>query len=490
MASPIGHGLTGIAIYIAAQPGKTPRLALPGLAVSAVLACLMDGDFLVGFIMDKSYHHGHVHSLGFALAAAGILAMIWRPGQISRGRGFLLYFALIGSHALIDTVTMDTSFPFGTMLFWPLTDTYYISPFPLFLDVWRGSVEIVFGYHNVAVAFRELAFSGLLLLIVFSIKSYPGKWVVSAGGVALISGLIAVVFHQPLAEAATKQLEQFYGEVSVDTHAPPVKGVRGILFSGNRSGNEDIVLIQPDSGEMKYLTTDPADDVWPVWSADGSRILFQSNRSGSWGIYEMNSDGTGVRTVVDFPGEEESPWYSQDGKSLIFQSNREGKYELYTMAFDGTGLKKLVDRESHMDILASVSPADGTVAFTSRSKLIPGWHIYTVPFNGGELKRVSPQHGCRAKWSPDGKYLAYVSKGDGDSSDIWIFESGGYRLHRVTRTSDYCYDPCWSPDGQKICFVRGRDAKSGWDLWIVGVNGDGLRPLTFEGAGDRYPHWR
>src|SRR5262249_1415387 len=53
------------------------------------------------------------------------------------------------------------------------------------------------------------------------------------------------------------------------------------------SGNMDLWMIEVARGIATRLTTDPADDEWPVWSPDGTRIAFDSNRKGAFDLYQM-----------------------------------------------------------------------------------------------------------------------------------------------------------------------------------------------------------
>src|SRR5205085_11637093 len=69
-----------------------------------------------------------------------------------------------------------------------------------------------------------------------------------------------------------------------------------------------------------------------------------------------------------------------------------------------------------------------------------------------------------ARFSPDGKFIAFSSTRDG-SSAIWIKQlSGG---DPITNTRDKGRDFCslWSPDGQQIAFLSNRDGPIG--IWVM-----------------------
>jgi len=47
-----------------------------------------------------------------------------------------------------------------------------------------------------------------------------------------------------------------------------------------------------DGSDVQRLTFNPAADVEPAWSPDGSRIAWRSERDGNAEIYVMNADGS------------------------------------------------------------------------------------------------------------------------------------------------------------------------------------------------------
>lgn len=68
-----------------------------------------------------------------------------------------------------------------------------------------------------------------------------------------------------------------------------------------------------DGTGLRALTDDPAQDVLPAWSPDGTEIAFLSTRDGNEEIYVMNADGTGVRRLTDDPADDVDPAWSPSG---------------------------------------------------------------------------------------------------------------------------------------------------------------------------------
>ena len=118
---------------------------------------------------------------------------------------------------------------------------------------------------------------------------------------------------------------------------------RRFAFTSNRSGDNEIYIIDPDAGEQRYfrkdgtevstedynkllpflkgevitgvadplnVTNHPADDGAPVWSPDGSQIAFTSTRDDNGEIFVMNADGTNPINITNHPAGDGSPaWY-------------------------------------------------------------------------------------------------------------------------------------------------------------------------------------
>ena len=118
-----------------------------------------------------------------------------------------------------------------------------------------------------------------------------------------------------------------------------------IAFQSNRSGNNDIYLMNPDGQEVLQLTSHSATDAAPEWSPDGKRIAFQSNRSGNNDIWVMDADGGGLVQLTTDPRADAKPTWSPDGKRIAFHRDvlafGEVHAELFTMNADGSDVRML-----------------------------------------------------------------------------------------------------------------------------------------------------
>jgi TolB protein len=71
-----------------------------------------------------------------------------------------------------------------------------------------------------------------------------------------------------------------------------------------RDGNYEIYLMNIDGSNQKRLTTNNADDWYPSWSPDGTKIIYSSVKgySKEKDVYIMNKDGTFVKKIIPNSG--------------------------------------------------------------------------------------------------------------------------------------------------------------------------------------------
>ena len=92
---------------------------------------------------------------------------------------------------------------------------------------------------------------------------------------------------------------------------------RWLAYDSDRSGNADIYRVGVDGGEPVQVTTSPANDFGPSWSADDRRLLFHSNRDGHRELYSIGVDGSDEQQLTHERIELFQPLLSKDGKHLF-----------------------------------------------------------------------------------------------------------------------------------------------------------------------------
>ncbi|MFI5183746.1 MAG: S9 family peptidase [Vicinamibacteria bacterium] len=81
--------------------------------------------------------------------------------------------------------------------------------------------------------------------------------------------------------------------------------------------------------------------------------------------------------------------------------------------------------------------------------------VYMAPIGGGEAIRLttSPKDETRPRWSPDGRYLAFLSGREGKKKQVFLLPRAGGEAVRLTDYKASVSDLAWSPDATKLALV-------------------------------------
>jgi TolB protein len=72
-------------------------------------------------------------------------------------------------------------------------------------------------------------------------------------------------------------------------------------------------------------------------------------------------------------------------------------------------------------------------------------------------------------------------------NDIYIMDSDGGNVRRLTNHPAFDYDSPWSPDGRRIAFTSTRDGRS--QIYVMDADGGNVQRLTNSPADDWQPTW-
>ncbi len=244
---------------------------------------------------------------------------------------------------------------------------------------------------------------------------------------------------QPAAALRTSPLTSYAGLENYPAFSPDGQQV-AFSWVGERQDNTDVYVKPIGSGAARRLTTDPADDIQPVWSPDGRSIAFIRTR---WGA-------TDEIRLVPAPGGPERLL----GKIQTPQTDIPRPFLAWTP--DGRGLI-VPDRPSLADphVLVRLSVASGEKRFLTRPP----------PQSLGDSAPAV---------SPDGRTLAFIRCPSIAVCDVHLLElEPGFTAkgepRRLTSEGKQVYSPMWTAGGREIFYVRVSGNTP--SLWRVPVTG-------------------
>jgi len=236
----------------------------------------------------------------------------------------------------------------------------------------------------------------------------------------------------------------------------------------------DLYAVSRSGGSATQLTSGMALDLQPVYSPDGTRILFVSDRSGNENLWMVDADGTNPRPVTTERGDFhfDDPEWSPDGDYVLVRRNEAGSPNAGRQPWlihlsGGNGME--LDGEAqglgfrwgpngrHVYFRAN----EGAGATSLRGNGLPRpAQIMRLDRNTGDIAPITgvPSGAARPALSSNGEWMAYIADVDAMSGlrlrnlvtdeDDWLaFPIDREHLNRRTRFA-------FTPDGSSVVFVK------------------------------------
>jgi tricorn protease len=232
-------------------------------------------------------------------------------------------------------------------------------------------------------------------------------------------------------------------------------------YHGGRA--QDIWIYDLKADTAQRITDYPGTDNQPMWV--GGKIYFTSDREHTLNLYSYD---LASKKIVKLTNHDtyDVLWPSADAAAGRIVYENGGWIYLYDIA---AGKSAKVPIRVYSDVpqtlpywknvrgnieSADISPSGKRAVFAARGEIL------TVPAEKGEILELAATPGVRAMnaaWSPDGRWVAYLSDASGEY-EIYVRDSaGGGAERRVTHDGDtWRFAPRWSPDSRKLVFT---DAK-------------------------------
>jgi Tol biopolymer transport system component len=197
-----------------------------------------------------------------------------------------------------------------------------------------------------------------------------------------------------------------------------------------QTGNWDIWKVDLAQGVPSRLTSDPAQDLDPVWSPDGKEIVFASDRGGRSGLYRKAVDGS----------RPEEPLLALDDLTVLVPTDwtRDGRYIVYydgrSLGWTNSALPLFGDREpihlfgpEFFPYGARVSPDGQWIAYGSFES--GPSEVYVQRFLApGPKQQISHGGGVHPRWTNDGRELVYWAVPGGINAVDFTSDGSTFRV--------------------------------------------------------------
>ena len=249
--------------------------------------------------------------------------------------------------------------------------------------------------------------------------------------------------------------------------AAVVQGVMGFKVSG--ASSFDI----SDTGTLAYV-------------AGG---LMATEAPMSW----MRRDGT-TTVMRALPRDWRAPQFSPDGKRIAFHLDDGRQLDIYTYEWTRDFTTRLTFDPS-VDSFPVWSPDGRTIVFSSTPSAQQLANLYWVSADGSEPHRLteSRERQLASSWHPSGKYLAFDQQVSRQQWDLMVLpmevSGSGWKAGTPTRVLNHVNErpgAVFSPDGRWLAYMSNESGRS--EVFVRPFAGPGV-PRQVSTSGGRIPTW-
>ncbi len=235
---------------------------------------------------------------------------------------------------------------------------------------------------------------------------------------------------------------------------------------------QDIYIHDMKTMDEEKITDWKGTDTDPMWYNNTIYFLSDRDTNRRVNIWAYDIDTKQTRQVTTFT-DYDCNWASLGPDAIVFQN---GGY-LYVLDLPGEKVRKLdisipndealgmpkwVDASKDISNF-DISPDGERAVFEARGD------IFTLPKESGNTRDITNTSGVDERdpvWSPDGKYVAYISDETGEG-EIYLREDkpNSDEIKITSENKAYLYQPVWSPDSKKLLF-----SDASLNLWYVDIS--------------------
>lgn len=220
---------------------------------------------------------------------------------------------------------------------------------------------------------------------------------------------------------------------------------------------DDIWIYDPTAKKVENITNHVAQDIIPMWI--GEEIYFISDRDRTMNIFVYNTRTRQTEKVTNYT-DYDVKFPSSNGQIIVYEhggylykldpKTRKPEKISITLASDNIYARKEMKKVADDMSAASLSADGHRLAITARGE------VFDVPAAKGVTRNITRTPGANergADWSPNGKYIAYISDRTGET-EIWLQPAEGGEPIQLTKDNDtYIRQLLWSPDSKKVLYT-------------------------------------
>ena len=253
----------------------------------------------------------------------------------------------------------------------------------------------------------------------------------------------------------------------------------------------DVFLLPSNGGWLRRITTERPlapywDDEIPAWSPDGKWVAFGIRGH----VHLVPCEGGLPKRITDFAPAAGSPRFMPDSHGLIVTVERNDADQLLLTDSSGSWPRPLTTDTigDHWD--ARPSPDGKSVLYTLRRfDDLNRLDIVLLEIETGKSITLYGKPSTRAtsaKWSPDGKWIAFIAQ-ETEREEVYLIKPNGEGLHQLTNTGHDVFQFEWSPGGSQLAVIFNRNGAL--DLSLIEVKTGAVVDLRTGAGLHSNPNW-